>query len=208
MRQGTLVAQGERVAQILGPNFRIGLFTVCFFAFSSPTALDMAEDHTLDLVEEEIRRAEALLARDLISNDERRFIIPCLSESTKAILTLCCWLPLLRGYLFYLRGIPAGPCTNMPPSRAACRPMSLYVCVFGSVVPVLSVHAALHLPLPLPSHVADFSECPVRTCCHAPLGVTQPTHNTAYWTHGIAANKRSSPTNRPLYALHSIRPPS
>ena len=50
----------------------------------------MAEDHTLDLVEEEIRRAEALLARDLISNDERRFIIPCLSESTKAILTLCC----------------------------------------------------------------------------------------------------------------------
>ena len=36
----------------------------------------MAEDRTLDLVEEEIRRAEALLARDLISSDERRFIIP------------------------------------------------------------------------------------------------------------------------------------
>ena len=37
---------------------------------------EMAEDRTLDLVEEEIRRAEALLARDLISSDERRFIIP------------------------------------------------------------------------------------------------------------------------------------
>ena len=77
--------------------------------------------------------------------------------------------PYRRGYLFYLRVTPSVPraraCLHFVPhaSTAADAP----VCVFVSVVPVLSVRPVLHLPLPLPSHVAAyFSECPVRPYGH------------------------------------------
>ena len=63
--------------------------------------------------------------------------------------------PYRRGYLFYLRAKRSVPraraCLHFVPHASI--PTDAPVCVFLSVVPVLSVRPVLHLPLPLPSHV-------------------------------------------------------